>query len=326
MLMVYLFFSFSIAYPSHPLPPPPTPHQIIILYKSVVIHFVDYYRDTPPSRDMLIAKRSMLQSELETLNATLRFTSQGQDKAEQATNAMEERVNYTSEKRDNATQAAVDARNECMSKRANNKTSSSTKKGKKDPCNTFQQAANSAVDATFQNAAASSEYFSASFLLKSNKQFQSFMDSRINALEKQIAEINEQLDDLKPNQVYLGEIAESPDLKAINDTGEQDLDSQWLKFDYSSDSTHIDTEQETSSLAVAAGVSANFGPKGSIGLNGHYGKGESEMKNAFNSANLQASGELLRVFVKRPWFKPSVFDNPILNFVSTLKISTIMWV
>jgi hypothetical protein len=268
---------------------------------------------------MLIAKRSMLQSELETLNATIRFTSQGQDKAELATNAMEQRVNYTSEKRDNATQAAIDARNECMSKRAN-KTKTTTKKGKKDPCKTFQQAANSAVDATFQNAAASSEYFSASFLLKSNKQFQSFMDSRINALEKQISEINDQLEDLKPNQVYLGEIAESPDLKAINDTGEQDLDSQWLKFDYSSDSTSIDTEQETSSLAVGAGVSANFGPKGSIGLAGHYGKGTSEMKNAFNSANLQASGELLRVFVKRPWFKPSVFDNPILNFVSTLKL------
>ena len=265
---------------------------------------------------MLIAKRSMLQSELETLNATIRFISQGQDKAEQATNAMEQRVNYTSEKRDNATEAAIDARNECMSKRATNKTSTSTKKSKKDPCKTFQQAANSAVDATFQNAAASSEYFSASFLLKSNKQFQGFMDSRINALERQISEINDQLEHLKPNQVYLGEIAESPDLKAINDTGEQDLDSQWLKFDYSSDSTHIDTEQDTSSVAVGAGVSANFG-KGSIGLSGHYGKGTSEMKNAFNSANLQASGELLRVFVKRPWFKPSLFDNPILNFVST---------
>ena len=283
------------------------------------VNFVNnYYRDTPPSRDMLIAKRSMLRSELETLNATLRFTSQGQSEAEEATNAMKQRVNYTSEKRDNATQAAVNARNACMSKRASNKTSTSTstKKGKKDPCKTFQQEANSAVDATFQNAAASSEYFSASFLLKSNRQFQSFMDSRIDALERQISEINDQLEHLKPNQVYLGEIAESPDLKAINDTGEQDLDSQWLKFDYSSDSTNIDTEQETSSTTVSAGVSANFGPKGSIGLNGHYGKGTSEMKNAFNSANLQASGELLRVFVKRPWFKPSLFDNPILNFVS----------
>lgn len=285
----------------------------MVYYKQLTL-FVNYCRDNPPSRDMLIAKRSMLQSELETLNATIRFTSQGQDKAEQATNAMEQRVNYTSEQRDNATKTAIDARNECMSKKATNKTS--TKRGKKDPCNTFKEAANSAVDATFQNAAASSEYFSASFLLKSNKQFQSFMDSRINALERQISEINNQLEHLKPNQVYLGEIAESPDLKAINDTGEQDLDSQWLKFDYSSDSTHIDTEQDTSSLAVGAGVSANFG-KGSIGLAGHYGKGTSEMKNAFNSANLQASGELLRVFVKRPWFKPSLFDNPILNFVST---------
>ena len=265
---------------------------------------------------MLIAKRSMLQSELETLNATIRFISEGQEKAEEATDAMEQRVNYTSEKRDNATKAAVDARNACMSKKATNKTSTSTKKGKKDPCKAFQQEANSAVDATFQNAAASSEYFSASFLLKSNKQFQGFMDSRISALERQISEINDQLDRLKPNQVYLGEIAESSDLKTINEAGEQDFDSQWLKFDYSSDSTHIDTEQETSSLNVAAGVTANLSPTQNIGLAGHYGKATSEMKNAFNSANLQASGELLRVFIKRPWFKPSLFDNPILNFVS----------
>ena len=265
---------------------------------------------------MLIAKRSMLQSELETLNATIRFTSQDQDKAEQATNAMEQRVNYTSERRDNATKAAIDARNECMSKKTINRPSTSTNIGKKDPCNTFQQAANSAVDATFQNAAASSEYFSASFLLKSNKQFQGFMDSRINALQRQISEINDQLEHLKPNQVYLGEIAESSNLKAINNTREQDLDSQWLKFDYSSDSTHIDTEQDTSSLAIGAGLSASNG-KGNIGLSGHYGEGTSEMKNAINSANLQASGELLRVFIKRPWFKPSLFDNPMLDFVST---------
>ena len=264
---------------------------------------------------MLIAKQSMLQSELDTLNATLRFTSEGQDKAEQATNAMEQRVNITSEKRDNATRDAINARNECMSKKATNstKTRSSTKN---DPCKKFQQEANSAVDATFQNAAASSEYFSASFLLKSNKQFQGFMNSRISALERQISEIDEQLKHLKPNQVYLGEIAESSDLKAINESGEQNLDDQWLKFDFSSDSTHIDTEQDTSSIAAAAGVTANLGPTKNIGLAGHYGKGTSEMKNAFNSANLQASGELLRVFIKRPWFKPSLFDNPTLNFVS----------
>ena len=263
---------------------------------------------------MLVAKRSMLQSELETLNATVRFVSEGQQKAEQTTNALEQRVNYTSEKRDNATKAAVDARNECMNKKARNRTAPT--RGKQDPCTKFKQSANSAVDATFQNAEASSEYFSASFLLTSNKQFQGFMQSRISALERQISEIDDQLDNLKENQVYLGEIAESAELNAINEKGEQDLDSQWLKFDYSSDSTHIDTEQETSSLAVAAGITADLGLKGNIGLAGHYGKGTSEMKNAFNSANLQASGELLRVFIKRPWFKPSLFDNPILNFVS----------
>ena len=262
---------------------------------------------------MLIAKRSMLQSEHDTLNATARFVSQGQGNADQTTNALEQRVNYTSQKRDNATKTAVNARNECMNDRATN-TSQST--GDKDPCNKFQEAADSAVDSTFQQAQASSEYFSASFLLKSNEQFQSFMQSRMAALERQITQLNSQLDNLKESQVYLGEIAESAELKAINENGEQDRDSQWLKFDYNSDSTHIDTKQETQSLSVSAGISVGFKHSASVGLAGHYGKGTAEMKNAFNSANLHASGELLRVFIKRPWFKPSLFDNTILNFVS----------
>lgn len=265
---------------------------------------------------MLIAKRSMLQSEVDTLDATLRFTSEGKDKAEQATNAMERTVNYTSERRDNATKAAVNARNDCMSKRASNQSTSTS--GENNPCTKAKEEANSAVDATFQNAQASSEYFSASFLLKSNAKFQGFMNSRKSALKRQITEINNQLDNLKPGQVYLGEIAESSDLKAISEQGEQNLDDQWLKFDYNSDSTHIDTVQDTSSFSVSAGVSANFGV-GSIGLSGYYGKATSEMKSALNSANLQASGELLRVFIKRPWFKPSLFENPILNFVSNNK-------
>lgn len=262
---------------------------------------------------MLTAKRSALQSKLDTLTATTHIVTEHQGKAQQANNVLEKRVNFTSQKRDNATLSSVNARNECMNKRATNKAQLT---GDEDPCHQFKVAADSTVDATFQQAQESSAYFSASFLLKSDKQYQGFMQSRIAALKRQISELDTQLDNLTRSQVYLGEITELPELKTITDKNEeQDLNSQWLKFHYNSESSQTDTEQESHSEAVSVGVSIGLGPIG-IGVSTSHGKSTTELKNAFIGADLKASGELMRVFIKRPWFKPSLFDNTVLNFVS----------
>ena len=254
----------------------------------------------------------MLQSQINTLSAAVRFTSESQDKAKQTSDALERRVDYRSKKRDNATRDTINAHIECMNRTSANEFQSQTTEGE-DPCDQFEQEADSAVDETFEQAGASSEYFTATLLLKSDEQFQHYMQSRIAALERQKAELDTQLDNLNDEQVYLGEIVESPEFKALNESGGGDFDDKWLKFYYNSDSTHINTQHETNSISANVRISNKL----TTTANAQFGLDTEEMKKAFNSAKLQASGELLRVFIKRPWFKPSLFDNPTLKFVSS---------
>ena len=272
---------------------------------------------------MLIARKSMLQSEMDTLNATIHFTSVGQDTANKALDALHRKVNYTTEKRDDATQDVVKARSECINQNAQKGVPSKIKKRavtdpSSDPCEHFKQATEGAVDATFQQAQASSELYSSSFLLNSNERYQSFMQSRIDSLQREIDELDTQLKELKAGQVYLGGIADSKEFNALNQLGNktvQDFDSEWLQFEYDYDSTHINTSQDKSTFGVSAGF--GIGAKGaSLDASAYYGKSTADLMQAVNSASLKASGELLRVTVKRPWFRPSLFENPVLYFVS----------
>ena len=280
---------------------------------------------------MLIARKSMLQSEMDALKATIQFISVGQDTANKAVDALQKKVNYTTEKRDHATEEVVEARSECINQNAQKGVPADTKTKRavgdpaSDPCKHLKQATGDAVDATFQQAQASSELYSSSFLLNSNEQYQSFMQSRIDAIQRDINEIDVQLNDLNKGQVYLGEVTDSKEFKALNQLGNQtvqDFDSEWLQFEYDYDSTHINTSQDKSSFGVSAGFGG--GIKGaSLDASAYYGKGTADLMQAVNSASLKASGELLRVSIKRPWFRPSLFENPVLYFVSYTEIVVI---
>ena len=276
-----------------------------------------HYSGRPPTRDMLIARRSVLQSELDTLRTAIRVASESknQQAAQQTINAFEQRVNATSDERDEATEAAINARNRCMQKQANQSGESGEgKDSEEDPCAQFEESADRVEDTTIKNAGATANYLSAAFLLKSNQQYQNYTQARMTALEREISELNKQLDNLEGDQVYLGEITES--IRELNGRREEGLD-QWMKFSYNSETTR------TSSTETRFGISLSFRTRvevpeiGSLSESIKTSFEFAELRKAFSNAKLQASGKLLRVFIKRPWFKPSLFDNPILNFVSS---------
>ena len=276
-----------------------------------------HYSGRPPTRDMLIARRSVLQSELDTLRTAIRVASESknQQAAQQTTNALEQRVNATSDERDEATEAAMNARNRCMQKQANEgQESGEGEDSEEDPCAQFEESADRVEDTTLKNAGATANYLTAAFLLKSNQQYRNYVQARMTALEREISELNTQLDNLEGDQVYLGEITES--IGELNGRREEGLD-QWMKFSYNSETTH------TSSIETRFGISLSFGRSVEVPAVGSFSDSLktsfefAELRKAFSNAKLQASGKLLRVFIKRPWFKPSLFDNPILNFVSS---------
>ena len=75
------------------------------------------------------------------------------------------------------------------------------------------------------------------------------MQARMTALEREISELNMQLDNLEGDQVYLGEITES--IGELNGRREEGLD-QWMKFSYNSETTR------TSSTETRFGISLSL--------------------------------------------------------------------
>ena len=260
---------------------------------------------------MLLAQKSMLESEMNTLQTMVKFNNRSQQQANQTLDALSDKLNKTTANRENKTTAAASSFRGCISANANGSNGTSP------DCNKFKQANLEAVSATFQQAQVQQEYESAAFLLNSKGQFNDFLSMRVDSLKRQIASIEAELATAKP---YLGGLADSREFQNLNsllNETEQNLDDAWTSFEYDSDSSHIDTDEETKSLNVATsfGVGApGFGVN--VGVN--YGKGTADLKQALNSANLKVSGELLRVVVKRPWFRPNIFTDPSLSFVSAL--------
>ena len=258
----------------------------------------------------------MLVSEQDALTTMIEFNQQNhhQHQRQESLNKLEQRVNATKSNQKNKTTAAMVARVNCVSQTSDQSTETNT--ATSGPCEKLNTAAEGAVGATFQHAQTQSQYFSASFFLGSSTKYNSFLSTRIEAIERQVEHINEQLDNTAP---YLGDIADSREFRDLNNIlneTEQNLDDEWEQFEYDSDSSHVSTDIHTSSLSVGVGFGVGVPGEFSLGGSFNYGKSTGDIKQAVSSANLKVSGEVLRVTIKRPWFKPSIFENPLLFFVS----------
>lgn len=279
----------------------------------------------------MVARKSMLESELSALKSMIAFNQKTEGQASDTLNNLKTKLNSSTEQRENKTSSAATSMRDCMSENAqqgppgSNRTSSpatQTPPGQSAACNKFKQANNEAVTATFQQAQVQSEYENAAFLLNTKGQFNGFLQARVEGLTRQIESIGADLNASKP---YLGGVVDSRefrDLNSVLNETEQNLDDAWTAFEYNSDSSHIKTDQETNSLSVAAGIGVG-GPGFGLTASANYAKGTVDLKQALNSANLKVSGELLRVVIKRPWFRPSIFQDPSLSFVSTKHMNTV---
>ena len=187
-----------------------------------------------------------------------------------------------------------------------------------DACKKLRGAMESAVDSTFNQAQANSQYQTAAFALNSDNKYNSFLNARVTSLQQRLTAIENDLENAKP---YMGPIADSRDFQDLQKTlkaTEQSLDDEWLQFEYDSDSSHVKTSQDTTSVNAALGLSYNNPVPEGLSLSGNVNVGysDTDLEHSLSSADVQVSGELLRVTVKRPWFKPSIFDDTSLSYVS----------
>ena len=258
---------------------------------------------------MVLAKKSLVESEISTLTTMMAFANSTKKEAQQTLDTLNQTVATASADQKNKTEEAIKARYECLKSNASLGQQSES-------CQKLKSATESAVDSTFTQAQVNAQYQSAAFTLNSEQKFNSFLNVRVLSLQQELAELESELRHTEP---YLGPVADSHDFqdlnKLLNET-EQNLDDEWLQFEYDSDSSHVNGSQEANSVNVAFGLSVGI-PNGlGLGLGVNVGKGDTDLKQAISSASVKVAGELLRVTIKRPWFKPSIFEDTTLYFVS----------
>ena len=108
-----------------------------------------------------------------------------------------------------------------------------------------------------------------------------------------------------------------------------DPNDNWLSFEYNSQS-ESDESLQRSQYSVYSSSVKSYASSGSYswwGRTGSYSgsssstssSGSSSEGSAFNSitkANITVRGKILKVSIQRPWFRPDIFKNGRLGFVS----------
>lgn len=182
--------------------------------------------------------------------------------------------------------------------------------GRGEICMQFEKNAKPTIDSLVgeSDAYASSEFLT--YLAKPNGNYVESLKKEANNLKDEISRIYSLLGEASP---YLGGIVDASPLAVANLT-EEYKDRQWLQFEYeSSDSfEQTDDSHETSSSSTSGGAHFFF-----FGGGGSSSSQTDERKheNKLAMAKMSIKGELLRVNIKRPWFKPEIFDDPGLSYV-----------
>ncbi len=139
------------------------------------------------------------------------------------------------------------------------------------------------------------------------------LDFQVNGVNKTreafqavIDDIDENIDDLQRLLLRAG--SKFPSLARHAADSQDQLDSRWLQFQFDSSKKIQETEISQKHTSVASAFKAS-GLFWSVQGSFSYSKSESSFRAAMNSANVKIKGELLRVVVQRPWFRPSLFKS-----------------
>ena len=174
---------------------------------------------------------------------------------------------------------------------------------------------NSAIEAMINEADAYSLYQSVMYFDNPNS-FKKQLQKEKGDLQAQMDVIRGYLTSSSP---YLGAII-NPSPLAVANLTDAYRDDQWLQFDYDYDSYSKTTDRERTTEEVRAHASFHF-LFFSAGGDYSSNKETEDFNQKLSKASIRVKGELLRVNIKRPWFKPEIFDYPDLTYVSFDTIS-----
>ena len=138
---------------------------------------------------------------------------------------------------------------------------------------------------------------------------------RKNDLENQKKMVKVKLGEYDP---LVGNIRDR-DPQFINNVIESNKEDSWTQFEYNSDEMESSKDSDyskTVSSWTTKRVSTNIFTSSTRTTTTTITKGRTRLEEEMAEASLKVKGKLLRVHIKRPWFKPEIFDDRNLDFVS----------
>ena len=185
--------------------------------------------------------------------------------------------------------------------------------GTSNDCSNYDKDRELVIETLLNESQAFSAYQYANYFDQSKADFIRHLQAEKDSLDAQASTISALLGEASP---YLGGILDAPSLEVAG-LADSHADDEWMQFEYDSNSFEENKHTEQTSLSVTAQMSFHilfFGGHGEYS----YSKDTAHLNDQLAKSTMRVKGELLRVTIKRPWFKPEVFENPELTYVSNM--------
>ena len=260
-----------------------------------------------PSRAELQDLLGKIKTKIAYVNGEIDFYSTKKPKLDEYGRRLESLRDAQSKRRSGAVTDFIERELECTVQNMGVDT------GAADSCEAFMMSSNNLTTALRSEADSIANVGDYNWASNNKAVYIESLKSKRTELENQQQLVLAALGKVDP---LVGSIVNSnPDvIEAIIDSRKED---KWLQFEFNSE------EEESKKTEKSSSKSSRF----SVGYSGWFVSGsyssqssesKYELSDTMSKASLKAKGKLLRVFIKRPWFKPEVFDDRNLDFVSCI--------
>ena len=189
-------------------------------------------------------------------------------------------------------------------------------------CEEFESLKGSAVESMISQSQAFSSYQFANLFDQSKDDYVQELEKERGKYQDRANKITALMGDAGP---YLGSLLDDSALSVENIT-DANRDDSWFQFEFDSQSYmenkpfSAQSESVTNQWPAKVSVTVKGNTKTVTSIKAGSSVVSSRRKYHFersmSNSTVRVRGELLRVTIKRPWFKPEVFDNPEFTFVS----------
>ena len=248
---------------------------------------------------------SKINTQIQTIDGTIHFYQTTNEKFDEYARNLEERKDSQAQQKSNTLSSYLQKELECT---VQNMGVNATENSCED-MTVLSQNLTSALNDESESRASVGEYTWS----PTNKEayIRSLMEQKDN-LQRQRELVQASLGKVDP---LVGGILNMDSL-AVASLIDSHKDDQWMHFEFDSEDYRNNEDYRSTHQHIDSSRSTGWPGFWGTTRTFQHTQDTSSYQSSLAKASLKVKGKFLRVFIKRPWFKPEFFDDRNLNFVS----------